>query len=117
MVRVPSNAAESLLLFLCLKLIPKEPDKLITIGASTGGTTAIQVFLEKMPSDCPGIVIVQHMPELFTRSFADRLNAICSITVKEGTHGDIVTPGKAIIAPGNKHMMIRKAGTILSGNQ
>ena len=98
--------------------LPKTPvplkettDKLIIIGASTGGTTAIQDFLEKMPSYCPGIVIVQHMPELFTRSFADRLNAICSITVKEGAQGDIITPGKAIIAPGNKHMMIRKNGT------
>jgi two-component system, chemotaxis family, protein-glutamate methylesterase/glutaminase len=85
-------------------------DKLIIIGASTGGTHAIQKFLENMPPDCPGIVIVQHMPELFTRSFADRLNSICNITVKEGAHGEIITPGKAIIAPGNKHLMIRRSG-------
>jgi two-component system, chemotaxis family, protein-glutamate methylesterase/glutaminase len=85
-------------------------DKLIIIGASTGGTNAIQVILEKMPPDCPGIVIVQHMPELFTRSFADRLNTICKITVKEGVHGEIITPGKAIIAPGNRHLIIKRTG-------
>ncbi len=91
--------------------IKETKDKMIIIGASTGGTTAIQKFLEKMAPECPGIVIVQHMPELFTRSFADRLNSICSISVKEGENGDIITPGKAIIAPGNKHMMIRKTGS------
>jgi two-component system chemotaxis response regulator CheB len=85
-------------------------DKLIIMGASTGGTSAIQMFLEKMPPDCPGIVIVQHMPEVFTRSFAERLNTICCITVKEAVQGDILTPGKAIIAPGNKHLMIRRTG-------
>lgn len=90
--------------------INETTDKIIAIGASTGGTVALQKFLEAMPPDCPGIVIVQHMPELFTRSFADRLNSICRITVKEGEHGDVVTRGKAIIAPGNKHMLVRKSG-------
>lgn len=85
-------------------------DKLIIIGASTGGTHAIQTFLEGMPVDCPGTVIVQHMPELFTRSFAERLNAICPITVREGVHGESIATGTAIIAPGNKHLMIRKNG-------
>jgi two-component system, chemotaxis family, protein-glutamate methylesterase/glutaminase len=85
-------------------------DKLIVIGASTGGTSAILAFLEKMPPDCPGIVIVQHMPELFTRSFAERLNSLCRIQVKEGTNGESVAVGKAIIAPGNKHIMIKKSG-------
>jgi two-component system chemotaxis response regulator CheB len=85
-------------------------DKIIAIGASTGGTTAIEVFLKAMPPDCPGIVVVQHMPEFFTRSFAERLDKICSISVNEGTHGESVTPGKAIIAPGNQHMMVKRIG-------
>jgi len=85
-------------------------DKIIVLGASTGGTQAIELFLKAMPPDCPGIVIVQHMPEMFTKSFADRLNTLCKITVKEGAQGDIITNGKAIIAPGNRHMMISKSG-------
>jgi two-component system chemotaxis response regulator CheB len=84
--------------------------KLIIIGASTGGTNAIQTFLEQMPPDCPGIAIVQHMPELFTRSFAERLNSICNIQVKEGADGDVLSPGTAIIAPGNRHLLVRKNG-------
>ena len=110
-IMLPKLSADSVISLPQIPVSIKETtDKLIIIGASTGGTSAIQGFLERMPPDCPGIVIVQHMPELFTRSFADRLNAICSITVKEGVHGDIITPGKAIIAPGNKHLMIRKTG-------
>ena len=90
--------------------IKNTTDKIIVIGASTGGTSAILTFLEKMPTDCPGIVIVQHMPELFTRSFAERLNSLCRIQVKEGTHGESIAIGKAIIAPGNKHIMINRSG-------
>jgi two-component system, chemotaxis family, protein-glutamate methylesterase/glutaminase len=109
---LPKLSADSVISLPQKRISIKETtDKLIIIGASTGGTNAIQVFLEKMPPDCPGIVIVQHMPELFTRSFADRLNGICNIEVTEGTHGEIITPGKAIIAPGNKHLMIRRTGT------
>jgi two-component system, chemotaxis family, protein-glutamate methylesterase/glutaminase len=85
-------------------------DKIIVVGASTGGTTAIEVFLKAMPPDCPGIVIVQHMPEVFTKSFADRLNSVCDIAVKEGVQGEMITPGKAIIAPGNRHMLVNKTG-------
>lgn len=90
--------------------IKNTTDKLIAIGASTGGTQAIERFLREMPPDCPGIVIVQHMPELFTKSFADRLNELCKITVKEAVNGDMITTGKAIIAPGNRHMMVAKTG-------
>ncbi|MBN2524519.1 MAG: chemotaxis response regulator protein-glutamate methylesterase [Bacteroidales bacterium] len=90
--------------------IKETTDKVIAVGASTGGTDAIQLFLETMPPDCPGIVIVQHMPEFFTKSFADRLNSICRITVKEGKDGEIITPGKAVIAPGNKHLLLRRTG-------
>ena len=83
---------------------------IVAVGASTGGTEAIRVFLEGLDMRCPGIVIVQHMPEVFTRSFADRLNQICQIEVKEAENNDIVRPGKALIAPGNKHMILKKTG-------
>jgi two-component system chemotaxis response regulator CheB len=85
-------------------------DKVIAIGASTGGTEAIAKFLKDMPVDCPGIVIVQHMPEKFTTSFANRLNDICNITVKEAKNGDPVLPGHALIAPGNYHMLLKRSG-------
>lgn len=85
-------------------------DKVIAVGASTGGTEAILQFLKQMPVDGHGIVIVQHMPELFTRSFADRLNNICSISVKEAREGDSVLRGHALIAPGNQHMELRRSG-------
>lgn len=82
----------------------------VAVGASTGGTEALTVFLQALPVDCPGIVIVQHMPEIFTRSFANRLNEICPITVKEATNGDSVLRGQALIAPGNKHMLLKRSG-------
>jgi len=85
-------------------------DKVIAIGASTGGTEAILQVLHAMPIDSNGIVIVQHMPEVFTRSFAERLNNICDITVKEAAHGDSVIRGRALIAPGNKHMLLKRSG-------
>jgi two-component system, chemotaxis family, protein-glutamate methylesterase/glutaminase len=88
----------------------KTTDIVVAVGASTGGTDALQVFLQAMPPDVPGIVIVQHMPENFTRSFANRLNDICRISVKEAENGDSVTRGKALIAPGNKHMLLKRSG-------
>ena len=84
--------------------------KIIALGASTGGTDAIRVFLDGMPADCPGIVMVQHMPEHFTTSFAKRLNELCPIRVREAKHGDVVEPGLALLAPGNRHMILRRAG-------
>lgn len=85
-------------------------EKIIVVGASTGGTEAILEFLMDMPIDCPGIVIVQHMPELFTKSFAERMNRICKITVKEAVHGESVLRGQALIAPGNRHLEVKRSG-------
>jgi len=88
----------------------KTTEKVIAVGASTGGTEAIRSFLECFPADAPGIVIVQHMPELFTKSFATRLNSLCKIDVKEAENGDSVIRGRALIAPGNKHMLLKRSG-------
>jgi two-component system, chemotaxis family, protein-glutamate methylesterase/glutaminase len=82
----------------------------IAVGASTGGTEALRTFLTAMPVDCPPIAIVQHMPEVFTRAFADRLNKECRIEVKEAQDGDRLQTGRALIAPGNRHMLINRNG-------
>jgi two-component system chemotaxis response regulator CheB len=88
----------------------KTTNKIIVIGASTGGTEALREVLCQMPANSPPIVIVQHMPQNFTKAFADRLNTLCDITVKEATDGEYLSMGKALIAPGNKHMEIRRSG-------
>lgn len=85
-------------------------EKVVVVGASTGGTEALRVFLESFPQDCPGIVIVQHMPENFTRSFAQRLDSFCRVTVKEAEDGDTVLRGRALIAPGNRHTLLCRSG-------
>jgi two-component system chemotaxis response regulator CheB len=93
----------------------KTSDKIIAVGASTGGTEAIKEFLTGMTPDCPGIVVVQHMPENFTRMFAERLNGLCRITVKEAEHNDPILPGHAYIAPGGKHLWVKRdAGQMLA---
>lgn len=89
---------------------PTTAQKVIAVGASTGGTDAIKVFLDGMPADCPGIVIVQHMPEGFTASFAARLNATSPMQVREARNGDVVEPGLALIAPGSHHMLLKRSG-------
>ncbi len=86
-------------------------EKIVAVGASTGGTEALRVFLQGLPYDAPGIVIVQHMPQQFTAAFAKRLNGICRLSVKEAADGDTVIPGRALIAPGNMHMMLKRSGT------
>jgi two-component system chemotaxis response regulator CheB len=86
-------------------------ETVVAIGASTGGTEALTEILTAMPPNAPGIVIVQHMPELFTAAFANRLNDLCQIEVKEGADGDRIKPGRAIIAPGNHHVSVRRRGT------
>ncbi|OHX35790.1 MULTISPECIES: chemotaxis response regulator protein-glutamate methylesterase [unclassified Methylomonas] len=85
-------------------------DRLVAIGTSTGGTQALEVVLTHLPRVSPGIVIVQHMPEKFTGAFAARLNGICQIEVKEAVSGDRVIPGRALIAPGGKHMTVIRSG-------
>jgi len=85
-------------------------NKIIAIGASTGGTEAIKEILTKMPYNSPGIVIVQHMPAQFTTSFAERLDFLCAIKVKEAEDGDSVVNGKALLAPGNFHMLFKRSG-------
>ena len=85
------------------------PGTIIAIGASTGGTEAIQVVLDQLPGDFPPIVITQHIPPVFSRAFAERLNQICPMEVKEAADGDAVTSGRALIAPGNFHMLLRRS--------
>lgn len=88
----------------------KTTEKVVVVGASTGGTEAIRVFLESLPPDAPGIVIVQHMPEHFTKSFAQRLDSLCKISVKEARDNDTVMTGRALIAPGNYHTLLKRSG-------
>jgi len=88
----------------------KTTDTIIAIGASTGGTEALREVLEVLPPNTPPIVITQHMPEKFTKTFADRLNSLCRISVKEAEDGDSVLPGHALIAPGNYHMTLVRSG-------
>jgi len=86
--------------------------KIIAIGASTGGTEALAEILRKLPCDMPPIVIVQHMPQYFTKTFAERLNQICSLKIKEADNMEILSPGKVFLAPGNRHMQIVKSSGV-----
>ena len=92
------------------KAMIQTTEKVVVVGASTGGTEALKVFLEMLPEDTPGIVIVQHMPENFTAAFAKRLDSICRITVKEAKDNDTVVRGRALIAPGNHHVLLKRSG-------
>lgn len=110
-VQRPIDIAEGL-------LKPRRPiaqldisQQVIAIGASTGGTQAIEAVLRQFPADAPGTVIVQHMPEHFTASFARRLNELCSIHVREAKDGDVISAGLALIAPGDKHLVIQQSGS------
>lgn len=89
-------------------------DRLIAIGASTGGVQALTTVLTQFPANAPATLVVQHMPEKFTASFAARLNAMCAVEVKEAADGDLVVPGRVLLAPGGRHMLLRKAGTRFS---
>jgi two-component system, chemotaxis family, protein-glutamate methylesterase/glutaminase len=92
------------------KAMIRTTEKVIVIGASTGGTEALKQLLQGVPADSPAIVIVQHMPEKFTTAFSQRLNQVCEITVKEAEDDDTVIPGRALIAQGNKHCLLHRSG-------
>lgn len=85
-------------------------EKILALGTSTGGTQALEAILTTLPVGCPGLVIVQHMPERFTAAFAQRLNQLSQIEVKEAQSGDRVMPGRALIAPGGKHLLLKRNG-------
>ena len=92
------------------KALAQTTNKIIAIGASTGGTEALRVVLTSMPLNAPGILVVQHMPAQFTTSFANRLDGLCEMTVREAKDGDSITNGLVLIAPGNYHMLLRRSG-------
>ncbi|MBU1168775.1 MAG: chemotaxis response regulator protein-glutamate methylesterase [Proteobacteria bacterium] len=92
------------------KAMLKTTEKVVAVGASTGGTEALKVFLESLPPDAPGMVVVQHMPENFTRAFSNRLNGLCQVNVKEAEDNDTILRGQVLIAPGNYHVLIKRSG-------
>jgi len=92
------------------RALAQTTNKIIAIGASTGGTEALKAVLTKLPHNAPGVVIVQHMPANFTTAFAERLNSLCQINVREARDNDSVIPGTALLAPGNYHMILRRSG-------
>jgi two-component system chemotaxis response regulator CheB len=96
------------------KSLAESTDKVVAIGASTGGTEAIRRVIERFPAIAPGIVIVQHMPAGFTRAFAERLNMLCLMEVKEAESGDRIMPGRILIAPGDYHLTVRRSGAFYS---
>ncbi len=106
----PKLSADAMLPKPSSKAMIQTTEKVLAIGSSTGGTEALRVVLESMPVDCPGIVIVQHMPEGFTSAFAKRLDGLCRIDVKEAQDNDTVIRGRALIAPGNRHMLLKRSG-------
>jgi two-component system chemotaxis response regulator CheB len=109
--RISHNSADAVLPWGSGNRVPATAIKVVAMGASTGGTEAIREILGAMPAQCPGIVIVQHMPEFFTRAFSDRLNKECAIEVKEAASGDRVVSGRALLAPGNHHLLVHRSGT------
>jgi len=92
--------------------LSKTTNKVVAIGASTGGTEALRALLTMLPSNAPGTIVVQHMPEHFTKSFADRLDTLCAVKVKEAENGDRLVPGTVLIAPGNRHMLLSRSGAV-----
>ncbi len=106
----PADCADRIKALAAQSAMIKTTDTIIAIGASTGGTEALRELLEVLPPNTPPIIITQHMPERFTKSFADRLNELCQIQIKEAREGDSVIPGQALLAPGNYHMELRRSG-------
>lgn len=108
--RTPVAAAATTQRLTCTAALAETTHKVVALGASTGGTEALRVVLEALPRQCPGIVMAQHMPAGFTASFAERLNSLCEIEVKEAVDGDWVVPGRALLAPGNFHLKLDRDG-------
>ena len=106
----PKLSADAILPKPNSKAMIETTEKVVVVGASTGGTEALRVFLEALPADFPGIVIVQHMPEHFTKAFANRLDTLCAMTIKEAEDGESVLRGHVLIAPGNKHTLLKRSG-------
>jgi len=106
----PKLTADSVIAKPKSKAMIATTEKVVVVGASTGGTEALRVFLEALPPDAPGIAIVQHMPEHFTAAFSKRLDGLCRISVKEAEDNDTLIRGRALIAPGNHHMLLKRSG-------
>lgn len=106
----PADCADRIKALAQQSAMIKTTDTIIAIGSSTGGTEALREMLEVLPPNTPPILMTQHMPERFTKTFADRLNELCQIGVKEAQEGDSVLPGQALLAPGNYHMELRRSG-------
>ncbi len=106
----PKLGADAMLSALGPRALPETTERVVAIGASTGGTQALEAVLTSLPKVTPGIVIVQHMPEKFTAAFAERLNGLCAITVSEASNGERLLPGHALIAPGGRHLLLRRSG-------
>jgi two-component system chemotaxis response regulator CheB len=110
--RVEKLAADAVLPSRAGPAIRRTTHKVVVVGASTGGTEALRLLLEEMPPDAPGIAIVQHMPEIFTAQFAKRLDETCRIEVKEAEQDDRLVSGRALVAPGNRHLAVRRSGAL-----
>lgn len=108
--KVEPKLSTDVILPICNHAMAQTTERIVAIGTSTGGTQALEKVLTELPRVCPGIVIVQHMPENFTAAFASRLNGLCQIDVKEAQKGDRVFSGRALIAPGGKHMLLKRSG-------
>jgi two-component system chemotaxis response regulator CheB len=106
----PKYTADVIMPVVKKSVLTETTDKVIVVGASTGGTEALREFLSQLPLDTAGVVVVQHMPENFTRAFAERLNQLCDIKIKEAKNGDAVLKGQALIAPGNYHTLLKRSG-------
>ena len=109
-VLIPAKLTADAILPAALNAMAETTDRVVAIGTSTGGTQALEIVLTALPRVCPGIVIVQHMPEKFTGAFAARLNSLCQIEVREAVNGDRVMPGRALIAQGGRHMLLKRSG-------
>lgn len=106
----PKLTADAVISKVTSKAMVQTTERVVAIGASTGGTEALREFLEVLPQDAPGMVIVQHMPEHFTRAFANRLDGICRVSVKEAENDDTVIRGRVLIAPGARHTLLKRSG-------